>query len=362
VSITADSILEACRPIQDPDLNRSIVDLGFVKNIEIKGSDVRFDLELTTPACPVKDILKSACEDAVAELPGVKKVEVKLTAQTRGFASQTADLLKGVRNVIAVASGKGGVAKSTTAVNLALALKHQGAKVGILDADIYGPSVPTMVRMDEEPAMNAKEQLIPALGQGLKVISMGFFIPQGRAAILRGPMVSQYVNQFLANVQWGELDYLIIDYPPGTGDIQLTLSQAAPISGAVICTTPQGISLIDVSKALSMFETTKVPVLGVVETMSYFVCDGCDKRHNIFRAGGGEKIANKIGVPFLGAIPIDPRVAECGDDGRPIVAAYADSPAAQAYRELSGAVASQLSILNLERGNYLEQFSVEWKA
>jgi ATP-binding protein involved in chromosome partitioning len=360
--LTKETVLAALSPIQDPDLHRSIVDLGFIKNLELVGRSVSFDLELTTPACPVKDQLKSACEQAVRALPGVEAVAIRMTAQTRGSRRPQGKILAGVRNVIAVASGKGGVAKSTTAVNLALALRDAGATVGILDADIYGPSVPTMVRIDREPSLREDQSLVPASGHGLAVISMGFFIPQGRAAILRGPMVSQYVSQFLANVHWGELDYLIIDYPPGTGDIQLTLSQQAPLTGAVICTTPQAISLADVTKAIAMFETTKVPVLGVVETMSYFVCDQCSKRHNIFREGGGRQIANQIGVPFLGAVPIDARVAEAGDSGTPVVRSNPNSAASQAYVSIAGAIAAQLSVLAIERGNYLESFAVEWKA
>ena len=363
MAITEKQVLDALRPIQDPDLRRSIVDLGFIKHIHIEGGQVRFDLELTTPACPVKDHLKSAAEKAVLALAGVSDVQVKLTAQTRGGGGMRGGrkVLEGVKNVIAVASGKGGVAKSTTAANLAISLYETGATVGVLDADIYGPSMPTMLRIDTAPAAKSDNLLSPATALGLKVISMGFFVGPDQAAILRGPMVSGYVSQFLANVDWGELDYLIIDYPPGTGDIQLTLSQQAPISGAVIVTTPQDISLADVRKAISMFETTKVPVLGVVETMSGFVCDGCGKRHDIFSNGGGERIASHVGVPFLGGVPIDPRVVKSGDEGVPIVKSFPDSPAAAAYRDIAGKVAAQLSVLNMERGSYLETFSLKWK-
>ncbi|MCC6750953.1 MAG: Mrp/NBP35 family ATP-binding protein [Deltaproteobacteria bacterium] len=362
MSLTEHAVIGALRPIQDPDLRKSIVDLGFIKELTVRQGRVAFKLELTTPACPVKDQLKAACVAAVERLDGVKEVHVEMTAQTRGGGGAARQVLSGVKNVIAVASGKGGVAKSTTAVNLALALRQTGATVGILDADIYGPSVPTMIRMEREPAGTSDQRIIPAEGLGLKVISIGFFMPPDRAAILRGPMVSGYVSQFLTGVEWGPLDYLIIDYPPGTGDIQLTLSQQCPITGAVVCTTPQEISLIDVRRGIAMFETTKVPVLGVIETMSYFICDGCNKRHDIFRSGGGERIARRIGVPFLGAVPIDPLVAEDSDTGVPVIVGHPDSPAAKAYRELAGAVAAQLSILNVERGSYLETFSLTWKA
>ncbi|MCB9555702.1 MAG: Mrp/NBP35 family ATP-binding protein [Deltaproteobacteria bacterium] len=360
MSISTEQVLEALRPIDDPDLGQSIVDLGFVKNVVCKSGKVSFDLELTTPACPVRFELKAACESALSDLAGVEQVSVTLTADTRGAPTQQRQVLKGVRNILAVASGKGGVAKSTTAVNIALALAETGARVGILDADIYGPSVPTMLSVEREPAMAADKSLIPAEAHGIKMISMGFFVPTDKAAILRGPIVSGYISQFLANVQWGELDYLVIDYPPGTGDIQLTLSQQAPITGAVVTTTPQEISLIDVKKAMVMFDTTRIPVLGVIETMSYFVCDQCDKRHEIFRSGGGRRVADGLGVPFLGEVPIDPRVAAAGDQGAPIVISAPESPASVAYTELAGALAAQLAVLNIERGSYLESFSLKW--
>lgn len=359
---TPEAILEALRPIQDPDLGRSIVDLGFIQKLESKGGKVSFDLVLTTPACPVKDILKAQCIKAVEALEGVKKVKVTLGADTRGAPLAGREVLASVKNVIAVASGKGGVAKSTTAVNLAVALAATGARVGLLDADIYGPSIPTMVELDVEPAGAGDNRLIPAQGLGLKLISMGYFLPPGKAAILRGPMVSGYITQFLTNVDWGELDYLLIDYPPGTGDIQLTLSQQAAVTAAVLCTTPQDIALVDVAKAVAMFDTTKVPVLGVVETMSYFVCDQCDKRHEIFGSGGGERIAKEAGVPLLGRIPIDPRVVASGDSGRPIVLEAPDSPAAKAYLEVAGQVAARLSTLNVEHDGTLESFSLVWQA
>lgn len=358
--VTEQQVLDSLRSVIDPDLRRSIVDLGFVKNLKISGDSVAFDLELTTPACPVRDVLKQSCIDAVRLIPGMREVSVNLTARTRGTPPNTRELLKSVGNIVAIASGKGGVAKSTTAVNIAAALSLSGASVGLLDADIYGPSLPTMLKVHVPPAPSDGDRIYPAEASGIKLMSIAFFMPPGQAAILRGPMVSGYVTQFLAKVDWGELDYLIIDYPPGTGDIQLTLSQQAPISGAVIVTTPQEISVIDVTRAVQMFEATRVPVLGVVETMSYFVCDQCKKRHHIFRSGGGERIAHHAGIPFLGAVPIDPQVAEGGDRGMPIVLDKPESAVARAYTTISGAVAAELSILNMERGSYLESFSLEW--
>lgn len=268
--------------------------------------------------------------------------------------------LSQVKNLIAVASGKGGVAKSTTAVNLAAALHQAGRAVGILDADIYGPSLPTMLSVQQEPQIGDDQRIVPALASGMKLVSMGFFVPRGKAAILRGPLVSSYVTQLLTNVEWGALDYLIIDYPPGTGDVQLTLSQQAPITGAVITTTPQEIAVIDARKAIVMFDTTHIPVVGVVETMSYFICDGCDKRHEIFPGGGGARVAEETGVPFLGQVPLDPAVAAGGDEGRPIIAARPESPVAQAYVQIAAALDEQLAILQRERGSYLETFTLEW--
>jgi len=362
MKVTEQAVIEALRPIQDPDLRRSIVDLAFVQNIVIAGGRVAFDLVLTTPACPVREQLQAACERALAALPGVKEVAVALKAETRGAPLAGRKVLETVRNIVAIASGKGGVAKSTTAVNVAVALAQSGARVGLLDADIYGPSVPMMLEVEEEPKMSADGVIRPALALALKVMSIGFFIPPGRAAILRGPMASGYVTQFLGNVEWGELDYLIVDYPPGTGDIQLTLSQQAAVTAAVICTTPQDISLIDVRKAIAMFETTKVPRLGVVETMSYFVCDGCGKQHALLGEGGGQRIAAEAGLPLLGQIPIDPRVVSGGDRGRPIVVEWPDSPAAEAYRSVAGAIAARLSTLHLDQDGALESFSLGWNA
>lgn len=269
-----------------------------------------------------------------------------------------------VKNLIAVASGKGGVGKSTTAVNLAYALRLTGAKVGLLDADVYGPSIPTMTRINEAPGAtttDAGEQLVPPIADGVKVLSMGLF-PQGQsAAILRGPMAGGVVKQFLTQVDWGELDYLIIDFPPGTGDIQLTISQTISITGAVIVTTPQEVALLDVRKAVGMFKTLKVPVLGVIETMSYFICDGCDKRHNIFRHGGGEKLSRELGVTFLGGIPIDQSVAESGDAGVPQVVGSPQSPAALAYTAAATAVARQLTAIAQANSSAPGSLALNWQ-
>lgn len=361
--INEDMVRSALSKVIDPDLHKDIVSLGFVKNIKIAGGKVSVSVELTTPACPVKELLKEQCTKAIQELPGVTAVDVNMTAVTRGQNQQAvaAGALSGVKNIIAVASGKGGVGKSTSAVNLAYALAAQGSKVGILDADVYGPSVPLMTKVANPTEMTANNEVIPPIVDGIKVISVAMFSSAGKASILRGPMAAQIIKQFMTQIAWGELDYLVIDYPPGTGDIQLTLSQLAPLTGAVIVTTPQEVSLIDVRKAISMFETMKVPVLGVVETMSYFLCDGCDKRHEIFRAGGGKRVADEFGLPILGEIPIESIVAVDADEGNPVVKAHPDSAAAKSYVAAAGATAAQLSILHAQDQGALAQFSLTWQ-
>ncbi len=360
-SPTQDGVLEALRPIVDPDFGKSIVDLGFVKNLEIDGGRVRFDIELTTPACPVKEEFQRAARDRVSALPGVDEVQVTMTAQTRGRETPQGgeDLLPGVRNVIAVASGKGGVGKSTVAVNLALALRGTGATVGLMDADVYGPSLPLLTGVSGRPETRDK-RILPHEGLGLKLMSMGFFLTDDSPVIWRGPMVHGLVRQFMSDVDWGELDYLIVDLPPGTGDAALTLTQQAPLSGAVIVTTANDLSLIDARKGLAMFEKVSVPVLGIVENMSYFVPpDLPDRKYYIFGQGGGARVAAEIGVDFLGEIPIDPRVVEGGDRGRPITLHAPDSPPAAALREIAGAVARKLVVL-AERTPAIADANISW--
>lgn len=363
-SVTEDQVKQALKVVIDPDLHRDIVSLGFVKDIKIKAKSVFVQVELTTPACPVKDLLREQCEKAISDLPGVEKVTVEMTAQTRRSTTipdLVKDALGQVKHIIAVASGKGGVGKSTSSVNLAFALQQKGSKVGILDADIYGPSLMQMTKVSK-PEQTQGQMVVPPTFGGVKIISVAMFTEAGQAQMLRGPMVAQIIRQFLTQIAWGELDYLIIDYPPGTGDIQLTLSQIAPITGAVAVTTPQEVALIDVRKAISMFDTLKVPVLGVVETMSYFVCDNCDKKHYIFRQGGGRRVAEEHGLPLLGEIPIDPTVSSLSDDGKPIVISAADSQVAKAYDEVAGQVAAQQSIVAAQSEGALTHFKLEWKA
>jgi ATP-binding protein involved in chromosome partitioning len=359
--ITEGDVLNALRPIEDPDFNRSIVDLGFVKNVQIAaGGRVSFKIELTTPACPVKEQFQTAARDAVAALPGVTAVEVEMTANTRGGKRVTqADVLPEVKNVIAVASGKGGVGKSTVSVNLALALAGAGAEVGLLDADIYGPSIPLMLNVSGSPEITGNRKIVPRESYGLRLMSIGFLTGDSGPVIWRGPMVHGVVQQFLSDVLWGELDYLVIDLPPGTGDAALTLCQTAPLSGAVIVTTPQEVSLIDARKGLKMFERVNVPVLGIVENMSYFICATCDTRHHIFGAGGGDRAAKELGVALLARIPLQPDVVDAGDTGKPTVIAQPDSPAGEAMRELAGNVARKLALLSAKAPPILDS-NIEW--
>ncbi len=363
-TVTEAQLLEALRPIIDPDFGKSIVDLGFVKDIRIDGDRVAFAIELTTPACPVKAEFEREARERAGALPGVAHVEVEMTANTRGAAPrQTGDVLPGVRNTIAVASGKGGVGKSTTAVNLALSLQASGARVGLMDADVYGPSLPLLLGVQAQPTTVERKDrkvILPLEAQGLKVMSMGFFVTDSSPIIWRGPMVHGLIRQFLTDVEWGELDYLVIDLPPGTGDAALTLTQQAPLSGAVIVTTANDLSIIDARKGLAMFEKVDVPVLGIVENMSYFVPpDLPDRRYYIFGEGGGKRVADELGVDFLGEVPIDPRVVEGGDAGRPVVAHATDSEAARCLTAIAGRVARKLAVL-AEDGPKVADANITW--
>jgi ATP-binding protein involved in chromosome partitioning len=344
--VDRDAVLAALSTIQDPDLHRDIVSLGFVQNLTIEGGSVSFSIVLTTPACPVKDQLEAQAREAVAALPGVSAVEIEMTARVpQSPVSMTMDVLPGVRHAIAVASGKGGVGKSTVAVNLAAALANTGASVGLLDADVYGPSIPIMLGMRSARPTVRDGKLVPIERFGMKMMSVGFIAGEETPVIWRGPLVGKLVQQFLADVDWGELDYLIVDLPPGTGDAQLTLTQVAPLAGAVIVTTPQDVALEDVNRGVRMFEKVNVPVLGIVENMAYFVCTECGSRHEIFAHGGGAEAAKRFEVPFLGEIPLEPAIREGGDTGVPIVVAAPEGPQATAFNAVAGEMARQLSIL-----------------
>ncbi len=343
-AVSEENVLRALRTVRDPDLHKDIVSLGFIKNLSIKGGTVSFDVELTTPACPVKEQLKQECYDKVMAVDGVSEANISMTANVRSRAVQSSISIPGVKNVLAVASGKGGVGKSTASTNIALALKSTGARVGLLDADIYGPSIPTMLGIQGAPKKTDDNKLIPMESFGLRVMSMGFLVSDDSPVVWRGPMVHGILQQFLGQVLWGDLDYLIVDMPPGTGDAQLTLTQSAPLAGAVIITTPQDVSLIDARRGLRMFEKVNVPVLGLIENMSFFVCHKCDERHDIFRHGGGKKVSEELGIPFLGEIPIEPNIVLGGDEGVPIVEKDPGSAAAKAYIAIAENVAARLSI------------------
>jgi ATP-binding protein involved in chromosome partitioning len=352
--LTNDDVLRVLGTIQDPDLHRDIVSLGFVQNLQVKDGDVSFAIVLTTPACPVKDQMKAAAERVVMGLPGVRRVTVDMQANTalgRPAAGPQERLLPGVSNVVAVASGKGGVGKSTTSVNVALALAQTGARVGLLDADIYGPNVPLMMGIKEPPSMQGEAgKILPEMAYDVKLISMGFFVKtEDQAVIWRGPMVHSAIQQFLRDVDWGELDYLLVDLPPGTGDASLSLSQLVPLSGTVIVTTPQDVALQDVVKSIAMFRRLEVPIIGIVQNMAYYVCPCCGTRADIFGTGGGRRLAERTGIAFLGEIPLHPSVREGGDGGRPVVVAAPESPQAEAFRNIAGAVAARVSVLAFDR-------------
>jgi ATP-binding protein involved in chromosome partitioning len=346
VSVSQEQVLAALRAVQDPDLHKDIVTLGFVKEVKIAGSEVDFTIELTTPACPVKDQLKAEAEGIVRGLPGVTAARATMTADVKARGGFGRQAVPGIRNIIAVGAGKGGVGKSTTAVNLAVALQRKGARVGLMDADVYGPNTPQMLGIEGGPEVSEAKHMIPPEAFGIKVISMGMLVPADQPIIWRGPMLHGAVQQFMRDVEWGELDYLIVDLPPGTGDVSLSMAQSVPVAGAVVVTTPQGVSVSDVRKAVAMFRQLNIPVLGVVENMSYFVCGHCQERTEIFGHGGGVKMAEDMGIPMLGQIPIDTRVRAGGDEGRPIVNAAPESPAAKAFAEVAGRVAAEISKQN----------------
>lgn len=346
---TEAAVLQALRSVQDPDLHRDIVALGFVKDLRICGGNVAFQIELTTPACPVKDLMKSQAERAVRAVPGVEQVTVEMTASVTASRPVLGDkgMIPGVKNVIAVSSGKGGVGKSTVAVNLACALHRAGARVGILDADVYGPNVPLMLGATGQPQVVDKK-IVPFVRHGVQVMSMALLVAEDQPVIWRGPMLHSAVRQFLFDVAWQNLDYLVVDLPPGTGDAQLSLSQQAHLMGAVIVTTPQDVSVLDVKKAIRMFQTVNVPILGVVENMAWFTPPGHTERYHLFGSGGGARIEREFGVPLLGQIPIEMPVREGGDHGTPVVVSAPDSAAAQALTAIAAKVAQRVSILNAE--------------
>ena len=357
--MTTDQIISALRHVNDPDLKRDLVSLKMIEEVKVEGKKVRFRLVLTTPACPLKDKIKNDCILAIHQHVDPKaEVEIEVTSRVTSGRKEHEEMLKDVKNIIAVGSGKGGVGKSTIAVNLAIALGQTGAKVGLIDADIYGPSIPMMFGLlDERPKgydKGEKTIVIPFEKYGIRLLSIGFFVDQSKALIWRGPMASMALKQLFTDADWGALDYMIIDLPPGTGDIPLTLVQSFPLTGAIIVTTPQQVAVADVRKAADMFrnEQIRIPILGLVENMSWFVPpDTPDKKYHIFGKGGGAKFALELNIPLLGQIPVDGMITDSGDDGSPTVT-IDDSPAAAAFRELAAGISQQIAITNAIRESF----------
>ncbi len=346
--VTVDQVLSSLKKVVDPELHKDIVSMGMIKDLSISDSKVAFTLELTTPACPFNSDIERDVRAAMAGL-GVKDFNMRVTARVmEGRALSMDELLPGVKNIVAVASGKGGVGKTTVSVNLALALARTGAKVGLLDADIYGPSVPLMLGLKASPeVLNNKIQ--PPVVEGIKVISMGFFYEQSQqAGIYRGPIVSGIVKQFLTDVNWGELDYLIIDLPPGTGDAPLTIAQTIPITGILIVTTPQDVAMNVAVKAIGMFNKLNVPIIGVVENMSYLQCPHCSEKIYLFGQGGGKKISEDFKIPYIGEIPLHPKIREGSDTGKPSVITEPESVQSLAFTKAARVIAGRISIIAAE--------------
>jgi len=345
--ISKEAVLAALSKVEEPELHQDLVSLNMVQNLQIEDGKVNFDIVLTTPACPLKGKIEAEARQAVLSVPGVKEVNIRFDAYVRNDGHARGLMEIPVKNAVAVASGKGGVGKTTVAVNLAVALAQSGARVGLLDADIYGPNVPRMMGVDRLPPIQG-EKIKPAEAYGVKVMSIGFLVPPGKALIWRGPMLHSAIRQFLGDVDWGLLDYLIIDLPPGTGDAQLSLAQSMPLSGGVIVTLPQAVSLEDASRGIQMFEQLNVPILGVIENMSYLqMPDGTVV--DVFGRGGGEILAKQHQAPFLGVIPLEPAVRVGGDEGKPIVLSQPESAAGKALRQIAEHLAAQLSIAAFKR-------------
>lgn len=352
-AVTEEQVRAALSTVQDPDLRRDLVSLGMIKNVKICEGNVAFQVELTTPACPLKAQIEADCRRAVEAVPGVTHVKIDMTANVVGKRPLGGVKLPGVKHVIAVASGKGGVGKSTVSANLAVALAQAGATVGLMDADVYGPTVPILMGLEDEqlqqtavrmPDGNMKARIVPLERHGVATVSMGYLVEPGQPIVWRGPMLGKVINQFLGDVEWGELDYLLVDLPPGTGDVTMSLAEAIPLSGAVIVMTPQDVAASIAVKSLRAFQKLNVPILGIVENMSYFIAPDTGKHYHIFGHGGGQEAAEELRVPFLGEIPLDIPTREGGDEGEPIVSAQPESEQAVIFRDVAGRMARQISI------------------
>jgi ATP-binding protein involved in chromosome partitioning len=349
--VSEESVLAALSKVQEPELHRDLVSLNMIHDLKIESGRVSFTIMLTTPACPLKTQIEREAKQAVGSLPGVAAVEVKLDSNIPSDGRNRGLLELPIRNAIAVASGKGGVGKSTVAVNIAVVLAQSGARVGLLDADIYGPNIPTMMGINRLPPP-VENKLIPAEAYGVKMMSIGFLVKPGQPLIWRGPMLHSVIRQFLTDVNWGELDYLVVDLPPGTGDAALSLAQSLPLSGGVIVTLPQQVSLEDARRGIEMFRQLDVEIFGVVENMSYLeLPDGT--RMDIFGSGGGARLAQEAGVPFIGAIPMDPNVRQGGDSGKPVVITNPESPVAMALCNVAESVAARISVAAVQQANVI---------
>ena len=348
-------VLDALRAVQDPELHVDIVTLGMIEDLLVEGGKVSLTVNLTTPGCPLKAQIEKEVRDTLARLPGVATVQLRMGAKVRRSIEPEGGLIPEVANVVAIGSGKGGVGKSTVSVNLALSFARAGAAVGLMDADIYGPNDPQMLGLKAKPEVQDRK-LVPVPIHGIKMMSMAFFLKEDEPVVWRGPMLHGAMKQFLGDVLWGKLDYLFIDLPPGTGDVQLTLSQIIPLTGAVLVTTPQDVALLDVRKAAAMFKKVNVPILGVVENMSYFGCPHCGERVEVFSHGGGRRVAEQFGTAFLGEIPLDVRLRQAGDDGRPVVVYDAKSGPALAFREMAEKLAAIISVSTFRK--YEQEVSI----
>ncbi len=351
MKISEDSVLEALKKVQDPELHKDLVALNMIHDVKVDGDRVSFTIILTTPACPLRNQIEQEARKAVTEIPGVASVDIKIDSYVPTDGRSRGLLQLPIRNAIAIASGKGGVGKSTVSVNLAVVLAQSGARVGLLDADIYGPNIPTMMGVNHLPPAE-KDRLIPAEAFGVKLMSIGFLVKPDQPLIWRGPMLHSTIRQFLTDVAWGELDYLVVDLPPGTGDAALSLAQSLPLSGCVIVTLPQKVSLDDARRALEMFRSLEVCIVGVTENMSFLeLPDGT--RMDVFGTGGGERLAIEAGVPYLGAIPMDPSVREGGDAGVPVVISKPESAVSSSLRRITENIAARISVSALEKTNFI---------
>jgi ATP-binding protein involved in chromosome partitioning len=352
--VTETQVLDALRGVVDPDLHRDIVTLGFVKELTIDGGEVSFKVQLTTPACPVKEQLQYECEGVVSAIDGVTAVLVEMTAQVRQRDVKQDDLIPGVKHCIAIASGKGGVGKSTCSVNLAIALAQAGARVGLMDADVYGPSIPLMMGAQNEKPYTQGNKIIPIQRYGIHMMSLGFLLEEGQAVLWRGPMVAGTIRQLLADVEWGELDYLLVDLPPGTGDAPMSLAQLAPVAGVVIVTTPHHIAANIAGKSVQLFRRLNAPIMGVIENMAGFACPKCGEVTQIFAGTTGEELSVQLKVPYLGSVPLDPSVSEASDNGVPSIIARPDRPQSKAFKDIAGKLAQQASIMALTRKDLIK--------